>query len=725
MGHKKLHGIKGVAATGILATLPLTSLATTPAYADEDGFWSGFTSIFEQTESHATNSDVGAGTTEAADGAELRDTQVAQTSSVDTESGTYEGGVTSLDAVTVTSTRTEMSAIESPAPVTVIGREEIERSQAQSLADIIKAVPGIQMTGGPRNTAEQPTIRGLSGSQVVVRVDGARRNFESGHRGQLFLDPTMLSQIDILRGPSSVMYGTGALGGVMNLETVDASDLLEPGDTFGIRTRTGYQLNNSQILGSISAFGTPTDNSDLLLSVTHASSDDYDDGAGDSIPGSNDDVIAWLFKGGAEMEGHTLEAAMNSYRNDHVIPVAANTNGTDFAERDTSDFSGSLNYGFVGNDGLIDLDATAYYSMTDIQEVRFQDGRRDETRSETYGLDATNTSRVGVTEWSDLAFTAGLELFEDTQRGLRNGNIRTQFPDAMRTSQGYFAQAEFTLFDDLTLTPAIRYDVVDLNPSDREGTTEDHLSRQFSAAYALTPWLTGFASYAEAFRAPSLTELYNGGTHFVFNTFVSNPDLRPEVAENKEVGLAASFDDVLQPRDALRMRGTYYQNDINDLIELQVVGGAFGTSTNNNVTEARIRGLELEAAYESADFFGSLSYSRSRGDNLSTGEALQSILEDKAAVSIGYRWTDLGLTTSWRTIYYAGQDRIPTGTTSVAHGMKFIHDLQVSWEPDDESLDGLRVDFGIDNVFDKDYQLYRSDLREVGRNVKLSVGMTF
>lgn len=634
------------------------------------------------------------------------------------------GGITALDAVTVTGTRTEKLAIEVPAAISVIGREEIELAQPQSLDDIVKMVPGLEMSGGSRDTAEQPNIRGFSGSQVVIRVDGVRKNFEAGHRGQIFLDPTMMSQVDVLRGPSSVLYGTGAIGGVINLTSVSAEDLLAPGENFGVRLRTGFQLNNTEKLGTISAYGRPSDDSHLLFSFTGSNSDDYDDGSGDSIPGSNDDIAAWMAKGGFDLNGHSLTGLVQGYNNDHIIPVAANTNSESFADRTTREFSSALTYAYQGMDDLLDVNATAYYTVTDLREIRFSDQRREETTNDTLGLDASNTSRFGLTDWSSLALTAGLEIFEDEQTGLRNGNSRAEFPDATRLSQGYFLQGEFALFDVLTLTPALRYDMVELNADNQTDVSEDRLTKQLSASYQFAPWLTGFATYAEAFRAPSLTELYVGGTHFAFNTFVANTGLRPELAENKEVGLAFSFNNVLQERDGLRVRGSVYQNDVDDLIELRVTGGAFGTSTNINVTQARIRGAELELAYDSSSFFGGLGYSRARGDDVDNDTPLSSIPEDKGTLSFGYRWAELGLTAGWRSIYYAGQGRVPTGTEAV-DGKKVLHDLYVSWVPVEENLDGLRVDFGIDNVFDKNYQRYLSELREAGRNFKLSASMKF
>ncbi|WP_161973658.1 TonB-dependent hemoglobin/transferrin/lactoferrin family receptor [Hwanghaeella grinnelliae] len=631
---------------------------------------------------------------------------------------------TTLDSITVTGTRTEKAAIEVPAAITVVDRESIEASQAKSLDDILETVPGLEMGGGPRDSAEQPNIRGFSGERVVMRVDGVRKNFEAGHRGRVFMEPSLLKQVDVLRGPSSTLYGSGAIGGVVSIETVDAADLLKPGQTIGAMVRTGFHTSNSQRFVTTTGYGAPTENTDVLVSVTRSSAGNYTDGSGDDVPGSGDSILSGLAKGSVVVGGHGLEATLNSFKDDHIIPTAANTDSEAFADRVTNEKSAALTYTYEGTGNWLDARATTYYSRTDIREIRLSDGRHQTTELDTVGVDAANTSRFTLSDWANLNFTAGLEAFQDRQVGTTDGTVRQEFPTAERNTQGYFFQAEFVLYDDLTITPAARYDYYNLTTIGQPENEEGEFSKQIAVSYRVTPWLTAFGSYAEAFRAPSLTELFVGGTHFAFNNFVANPDLRPEFARNKEIGLATSFDDVLSEGDALRMKGSIFRNDVDDLIELQVVGGAFGTSTNVNVTEARIEGIELEAGYESDTFFGAGSYARLRGDDLAQGDPISDIPEDKATATIGYKWPQLGVRAGWRTIYYAGQERVPAATEAVS-GEKFIHDVFVSWIPKDKDLEGLRVDFAVDNIMDKDYQRFLSELREAGRNAKLSISYKF
>lgn len=134
-----------------------------------------------------------------------------------------------LDAISVTASKVATEAIDAPASISIVDQENLDRIQAENLGDILRSLPGVDTSGGPRSTVQMPTIRGLTDDRVVIRIDGARANFNSGHKGGLFLDPEVLKQVEVYRGPASTMQGTGALGGVLALTTVDAKDMLEDG----------------------------------------------------------------------------------------------------------------------------------------------------------------------------------------------------------------------------------------------------------------------------------------------------------------------------------------------------------------------------------------------------------------------------------------------------------------------------------------------------------------
>lgn len=138
----------------------------------------------------------------------------------------HHGAPLLLDEITVTATKTHRGPLETSGEVNVIHRNEIDRVQAQSLDDVLRYQPGLDIGGGPRRLVEAPSIRGLSGPRVLVTLDGARLDFQSGHAGRLFVEVDALRQIDVVRGPNSALWGSGALGGVLALSTLDVDGVL-------------------------------------------------------------------------------------------------------------------------------------------------------------------------------------------------------------------------------------------------------------------------------------------------------------------------------------------------------------------------------------------------------------------------------------------------------------------------------------------------------------------
>ncbi|MEO0500699.1 MAG: TonB-dependent receptor plug domain-containing protein [Pseudomonadota bacterium] len=148
--------------------------------------------------------------------------------------------------ITVYATRDASSAFDYPGQVTVIERGVIQDFDPSSLSEIFDAIPGAQFDSGPRRTGDAPTIRGLSGGGVLIFLDGARQSFLSGHDGRFFVDPELVKSVEVVRGPTSALYGSGALGGVIATRTITAEDVLDPGEHFSVRFDSGFQSVNDE-----------------------------------------------------------------------------------------------------------------------------------------------------------------------------------------------------------------------------------------------------------------------------------------------------------------------------------------------------------------------------------------------------------------------------------------------------------------------------------------------
>lgn len=126
---------------------------------------------------------------------------------------------TEFDEVLVSATRLSEKVSQTSRSVAVVSEEQLNVAQASSVAEALKNEANITLTNGPRATSQGVEIRGLSGDRVLQTIDGARQNTSSGHRGSYFMDPELLKSIEVIRGPASSLWGSGAIGGVVAQNT--------------------------------------------------------------------------------------------------------------------------------------------------------------------------------------------------------------------------------------------------------------------------------------------------------------------------------------------------------------------------------------------------------------------------------------------------------------------------------------------------------------------------
>ena len=635
-----------------------------------------------------------------------------------------------FDTISVTASHDEKLAIDAPASISIVTEEEIERRQAETVHDLLKDLPGVELSGGTRNTVQTPSIRGLGGQRVVTRIDGARQNFNIAHRGGLFIDPAILKQVEVLRGPSSTIHGTGALGGVIAFETKDADDFLEDGEKYGAKITTGFGTVNGAVHGNVTGYARPLENIDLLASVTRKKSDDYDAGDGKKRAYTDDNFVSALIKAGIDINDfHSLGLSYRAYNDDHNLPTTPDGLSTsDIVERESKENSFVLDYNYENpEDNWFDASVKAYYDNTDLDEVRISDGRHQERNLQTLGLEAYNTSRFELHDNAKLALTLGGEIFKDTQEGEEDGAPIGGYPDAERDIYGVYVDNTLTLFDDLELTAGLRFDSYTLDADGEEESDETAVSPRFAASYRVLPFFQPYVSYAEAFRAPSLAEAYASGLHFPGggpipnNFFVANPNLKPETAKTWEIGANLKHDGLFTSDDAIRAKVAYFRNNVDDFIELDVDVTA-GTTTSSNVTKARIQGFEAEVHYDSSTIFGSVTAAHIRGKNTETNEPLDGIPADKASLSLGYHFTDIGLDVGGRGIVARDQERVSDGDDEIDGYATF--DIFSSWNADDY-VPGLKINAGIDNILDTNYRRGAAVLDEPGRNFKVTASLKF
>ncbi len=656
-----------------------------------------------------------------------------------------------LDPISVTATRNPIKAFEYPGMVSVIGREEIQSRQASSPDDILRFVPNVEFTGGPRRTGEVPSIRGFDGPDVIVLIDGARQNFGSAHDGRFFVDPSLLKQVEVLRGPASSLYGSGGTGGVIEFRTIDAHDFLTKGETFGATASTGYQTVNREKTGTVTGYAAPIEGLGFIGSVTRRDSGSIELGDGTELDNTDDDIISGLLKGSYEFaDHHRIEGSFVTFRNDAQEPNNGQAISSDVFDKEVLSDTYRVAYSYKDPDNdLVNLDILAYYTDLQVDEVELDPatfavtGELLERNVDTYGFRLDNRSNLALTDDLAVTFTYGAEYYEDEQDGAEGSGERGGVPDADDRFIGVYGQAEITFSEpfgvipgDLLIIPGLRFDSYEVSSSVSGSNDETELSPRLGVSYLPTDWLLVFANYAEAFRAPTFDELFTTGTHFeipigpgIVNRFVPNPDLQPQRTKTVEFGAGVTFDDLAEAGDQLQVKASHFLIWGDDFIDTRVIqptpftdcnpfipSACDGTTSTFNVPEAKLWGSEIEASYENERFLVALGFSRLDGENEETGEKLGTLTPDEVTLNTAVKLPEINSILGWRVLAADQFDEV--NAESEKRDGYAVHDVYFSWQPSDDLLQGLRLDLGIDNIFDKSYTRVNTEANEPGRNFK-------
>lgn len=631
-----------------------------------------------------------------------------------------------LDPISIDAMRAAKPVSQVPGSVSVVDGEQLDRQQPNAYGDLIRNLPAVELSGGPRASGIQPNIRGLEGERVQIRIDGARQDFQNEHKGRVFLDPDVLKRVEVVRGPQSTLYGSGAIAGLLSFTTKDAADFLRPGQHWGFRVKSGYQSAPDMAMASLTGFAR-AGMFDVVASGVYRNASNLRQGGGTILPFSDQDVLSGLIKVGAT-PAPDMRVAVSwlGHRDTGISTTTPNTGATNApADRSNLQHTFAANFSYSpAKSPYIDLKGTIYHTRLDVNERRFSDSRVDGSFFRTTGIDLANSNNFAVSDWMGVRLTYGVDGYLQYVTGTRNNVPRAQYPNAHGDAFGVFAQSELRFFDILTVTPGGRFDRFARRPETSAlgaPLEASHFSPRVSVAVEPVKWFSIYGLYSEAFRAPALNELYVSGTHFPGNSFIPNPNLRPETARNREVGVHFKFDDLATRNDRLRARLVYFNTNYHDFID-QVITAT--TTTNVNRSTANISGFEAELAYSGFGFFGSIAAARIRGDQTSpTSTPLSSIPGDKLVLTAGYTHEPWGITFGGRAKFVADQFRVPAGTTATPGYSLF--DLFVSWEPTTGPLAGVRMDFGIDNITDRAYRDHLSAVGDYGRNFKFTTAFQF
>lgn len=689
-----------------------------------------------------------------------------------------------LDSINVIATRDPSRFAYTPEKQS---KDSLLSKQATSVAAALEDIPNVDIRGGSRSIAQKPNIRGLSDNRVVQVIDGVRQNFDLAHRGSYFLPMSLIQEIEVIKGPSSSLWGSGALGGVVAMRTPNALDLLKNNDKFGVKIRQGYQTANNLSERDASVFAA-NDKFDVLISAFYNNADNLRIGKGNKLNNTAYKQFGGLAKFGWQInDANRVELshretrfkqtapgnneAKNEFTNEQIIgeikefhrknPRATPQQRKAFysgvktrfgsvsylSDQQIPDQSTVFNYYFTPDNPYLNTHIALYNNKTIEKEQRKVSGVKDQTKLTTRGINLRNSS-----ELSHISFVYGVDYMRDkisTERGTNNSDakFRAEPYNANSNTTGVYLIAHIPLFrEKLLLSPSVRYDHYDTS-SKTVKYKDKHLSPATKLTWKVTNWLDFSAKYNEAFRAPSMQERFVSGFHFgadlidnksLVDRFVANPNLRPETAKNKEITANLHFDSLFKQGDKFKIEATYFRNDVKDFINLKIfndantnksastrTGALLPTKSQyQNITNARLSGIELQAQYQTERLTLFTNYGSTKGKDKDSGEALSNIAASKIGVGVNYALVKDKFTVGATVTHYAAQRRVPKDH-GVTYPSYILTDLRATYAPLKGEWKNLRLDFALENLFDRKYQPAFSLMEGTGRNAKISAVYSF
>jgi hemoglobin/transferrin/lactoferrin receptor protein len=529
-----------------------------------------------------------------------------------------------LEQITVTGTRTPRRVSDSPANITVIEQQQLDRNVVQDIEDMVRYIPGVSVGNNLRYGFQDFNIRGLEGNRVLIQVDGIRQPerfvFGPFNLGRDYFEIETLKTVEIVRGSASSLYGSDALGGVVTYTTVDPSDLLAiSGENtyFGLTSQANSK--NTGYTNTLAMAGRQ-DRLEAMLMYTRRDFSETEIFSRNSEinnpqSGFGNNFLAKAVYRLDENSSFKLTAEyFNRVTDTTTLPFNLASGILNFNETiDTERTRISLEYAYENPENRLFQVATArvYYQPATSSETSLDEKRilRDETPvsrdtfnelvSDLVGgdLQVQSNFRTGslnhrLVLGMELNNTRNERPRDRIQTNLNTGEATREippdtfptkdFPDSNTARFGIYLQDEIeTEQGQLTFIPGIRYDTYDLSPEADEifsasgaeavSLSADSISPKLGMVWKFSPELTAVAQYSRGFRAPQYNEVNSGFTNLTSPFFryrtLSNPDLKPETSDSFELGLRGIF-----PRASFSVTGFY--NTYDDFIEAFVEVGA-------------------------------------------------------------------------------------------------------------------------------------------------------
>ena len=559
-----------------------------------------------------------------------------------------------LEEVVVSDTRTETKRKNSGRSMTVIDRDEIELWDKRSVHELLRTAPGVRVSqsGGPGKQTSV-FIRGANSNHTLVLINGNRVNTPTtGGFDFSNITTDNVERIEIIRGPSSALYGSEAIGGVINIITRTGEE-----EFSGEAKVEGGSYDT--FFGRLSASG-GTGPYDFSFSASDRSTDGVSAAASGTEADGYDNTTFSGTLGRSFLEDGRVELTGRYVDDENEIDAFGPSDDTNRIQKRDAIYS-NLN---------VTKPITSWWD----QKVRI-----GYTEDELVGEDPDNPgsnftinnqvsrallqSELQPVDWNTV--TLGYEGEK------REGGTEGSF-DESRTLHSVFLQNRLSIGERFTATAGVRHD-------DHESFGGE-TTYQASSSYRFTSTGTRLhGHYGTGFKTPTLNDLFFPG--------FSNPNLDPEESEGFDVGVEQTIGE-----DRLVVDVTYFENDIENLIQ-----SSFSTGfVPQNVARAETKGWEVTGDLKIREFWTvSSSYTYTDARDLTADQPLARRPKQKTTIRTTVRPSDrLSGTVSWRQFI----ERFDTSGNRLDNYK--VVDVSLRYR----AWDGLTITARLNNLMDEDYQ---------------------
>lgn len=669
-----------------------------------------------------------------------------------------------LDEIVVSATRTEQNSKDVAASVDIISSDKIDQTMATDPKQALQYNPAVAAQGSGRFGIANYNIRGMEDSRVKIMVDGVQQptSYNPGATEQRFypnsIEIDTLSAIEINKGPSSTLYGSDALGGVVLFKTKDPSDVLVTEDNenrFGIKSS---YTSADQTFKNTATWAMREEKLETLLMLTYADGHEtqtYGDGAdvegpdrglADPADKTFSNILAKAFYqiNAAHRVGLTVEYYQRQYDQQELSYEGYSigsiiTYSDNFNEDETDRLRVGISHNWQMGTTLADKVAwslnyqasDALFKNYDTSTGVYGSGERmreRDAKNDSIQFDA-QFDKLVATENSSHQLTYGINLIQDKFQ-LNNTDYKydlgtvtpgsTGMPDATLIKWGAFIQDQMLLLDDnLILTAGLRYDSFKTTPKTNEGyeteydaNKNDAFTGKLGAVYHISDQFSTFAQISQGFKAPTVYDLY-----YFYNTGAQvdpNSDLEAEKSLSYELGFRGQSQSV-------RFEVVGFYNDYSNFITDQYLGDLDDGRqhfTRQNINKAEIYGAEfsstvlLDQAFNApSGLYSKLSVAYTEGRDKESGAHLDSVSPLTGNIGIGYDTANNKFGGLLNVTMSASKDDWETDDNFVAAGYTIV-DLTTYYSP----MQDLTLRAGLFNALDKKYWVYSDINGNVGEN---------